>query len=191
MSKMAGGGAGGFFFGITPAEELWVWGSSTIGAMGIGFNGGFATTTPTQVALASVTDASVGNNFSVILAASGVYASGSDANDQLGRGDKLSGGEPQFKPVIVEGVSEVTKVAAGGWSGYALKNDGSVWAWGYDGEGQLGNNKSTKTEYFPKPASISGLSNIIAIAAGSETGYALNTEGIVWAWGANKTRAAR
>lgn len=39
-----------------------------------------------------------------------------------------------------EFLTEIVKIAAGGKHNLALKNDGTVWAWGWNEGGQLGNN---------------------------------------------------
>jgi alpha-tubulin suppressor-like RCC1 family protein len=73
-------------------------------------------------------------------------------------------------------------IAAGGNHSLALKSDGTVWAWGYNGDGQLGDDTTT-TRKTPVP--VSGLSGIIAIAAGENHSLALKGNGTVWAWGNN------
>ncbi len=55
-------------------------------------------------------------------------------------------------------------IAGGGGHTVALKSDGTVWAWGYNGYGQLGD--GTVTDQY-SPVQVSGLSGVSAIAAGS------------------------
>ncbi len=184
MSKIFGGGSGGFFMSITTGKELWVWGSNDYGAMGIGRNEGEGTTTPRKVTLSEVENVAIGNNFSLIVTSSAIYGSGSDAEDQLGYGGK-SGGELTYTPKAISGLSNVTEVAASYQTSYALESNGTVWAWGSNAEGGLGNGTSNSKEFFSKPAEVPGLKNIVAIAAGSGSAYALTSEGTVWAWGAN------
>ena len=82
-------------------------------------------------------------------------------------------------------------VAAGENYSLALKADGSVWAWGINTFGQLGNgsadaepvNVQDRPKAHPKPAQVQGLSRIVAIAAGASHALGLDAEGTVWAWG--------
>src|SRR4029077_15751887 len=78
-------------------------------------------------------------------------------------------------------ISNVKSVAAGQFTVYALKNDGTVWSWGWNGYGQLGNNSSAGK--VSTPGQVSGLSNIVAISAQWTTGVALRSDGTVWTWG--------
>jgi hypothetical protein len=71
-------------------------------------------------------------------------------------------------------------LSAGGSHSLGLRSDGTVWAWGYNGYGQLGNGTTTNT---PVPAQVSGLSGVVAIAAGANHSLALRSDGTVWAWG--------
>jgi alpha-tubulin suppressor-like RCC1 family protein len=63
-----------------------------------------------------------------------------------------------------------------------LKTDGTVWAWGNNSNGQLGDGTTTQST---SPVQVSGLSNVTAIAAGATHTVALKTDGTVWAWGDN------
>ncbi|MDI6897246.1 RCC1 domain-containing protein [Methanocella conradii] len=81
-----------------------------------------------------------------------------------------------IEPVPVQvPISDVTAIAAGGDFGLALKNDGTVWTWGYGPGTRRGNISIVQVE---------GLQNVTAISAGLN-GLALKSDGTVWAWGCN------
>lgn len=61
-----------------------------------------------------------------------------------------------------------------------ISGSGDVLAWGGGGNGQLGNADTDNAIY---PTSVLNISNIIAVASGSQTCYALDTSDHVWAWG--------
>ena len=102
--------------------------------------------------------------------------------DQGSLGDGTLG-DRSSTPVQVSGLSGVTAIAGGNYTGYALTSDGHVWAWGANLDGALGNGSTAYSSATPVP--VSGLSGVTAIAAGNDTGYALTSNGQVWAWGAN------
>lgn len=76
---------------------------------------------------------------------------------------------------------EVTAVAGGGTTGYALTASGTAWSWGNGDYGRLGDGTTGRNTCSPAP--VSGLSDVVGIAAGSGTGYALRADGTVWSWG--------
>ena len=86
----------------------------------------------------------------------------------------------------VANASVTPQIAGGGGDvgshSIALKSYGTVWAWGYNYYGQLGDgtNKDRDT-----PVQVSGLSGVIAIAGGDGHTIALKSDGTVWAWGSN------
>ena len=65
----------------------------------------------------------------------------------------------------------------------ALKNDGSVWSWGRNHTGQLGVTGGSFDRGVAYP--VSGISNVVAVAAGASHSLALDSSGHVWGWGAN------
>ena len=85
-------------------------------------------------------------------------------------------------------LSGITAVAAGHYHSVALKNDGTVWAWGYNYYGQLGNKSSVTNSLLPVQVLEEtgvALSGIIAVAAGQYHSLALRNDGTVWTWGHN------
>lgn len=74
-------------------------------------------------------------------------------------------------------------IAAGGDHSIALMNDGTVWAWGDNQYGQLGNGTNNDSS---TPVQVPGLTGITAIAAGYRHSMALGSNGRVYAWGDNQ-----
>jgi alpha-tubulin suppressor-like RCC1 family protein len=89
---------------------------------------------------------------------------------------------PWPQPRRVVGLAGIRAIAAGGEAAYALSRDGTVWAWGNNAYGQLGDG-TTKSSSLP--VRVAGLSHVVALAAGGTSAYALETNGSLWAWGAN------
>ncbi|HEY5893493.1 MAG TPA: Ig-like domain-containing protein, partial [Chthoniobacterales bacterium] len=76
----------------------------------------------------------------------------------------------------------VTFVSAGSGHSLALKSDGSVWAWGANGSGQLGNSTPVRSVV---PVQVNGWADVIAVVAGDYHSMVLKADGSVWAWGSN------
>jgi RHS repeat-associated protein len=77
---------------------------------------------------------------------------------------------------------KVIAVADGASHSLALKSDGTVWSWGLNTNGQLGNNSTVQSLV---PVQVSGLTNVTAISAGASHSLALKSDGTVWSWGLN------
>lgn len=78
--------------------------------------------------------------------------------------------------------ASVSTISGGGYHSLALKSDGTVWAWGRNNFGQLGNGKKHKTNI---PVQVNNLEDVIAIASGKWHSMALKSDGTVWTWGLN------
>ncbi|HCM16904.1 MAG TPA: hypothetical protein DHW84_01520, partial [Firmicutes bacterium] len=84
---------------------------------------------------------------------------------------------------IPQALNIVEPKIAGGWgSTLMLKGDGSVWTWGYNSYGQLGNGTTTGSNL---PGRALGLSNTMTVDAGRFHNMALKDDGTVWVWGYN------
>jgi alpha-tubulin suppressor-like RCC1 family protein len=73
-------------------------------------------------------------------------------------------------------------VTAGGFHSCAVRKDGSVWCWGRNDYGQLGDGTAVDSD---EPVQIMGLQNVVAVAAGSLHTCALDATGQVFCWGRN------
>jgi alpha-tubulin suppressor-like RCC1 family protein len=97
---------------------------------------------------------------------------------QLGREVAESGFAAIMVPVKI--MSDVAHIWAGANSGYALKKDGSLWAWGANDKGQLGDGTTIQRNV---PVQIKG--EFKTLAAGSAHVLALDSSGAAWSWGSN------
>jgi len=155
---------------------VWGWGANSQGQLA---NAGGPT--PTQVMdVSDVVKVSAGSDHSLVVKADGsIWAWGDNDQGQLGDGTKT---DYRDYPVQVTSISSVIVVAAGYNHSIALKSDGTVWAWGNNARGQLGDGGFAESSF---PVQVVGLTNVISIAAGRYCSIALKTDGTVWAWGEN------
>lgn len=135
-----------------------------------------------------------------------VVAWGDDSYGQLGNGTECHGdpanvgntecpgpvaGGDYTSPVAVPALNGVTQIAGGSWHALALKADGTVMGWGYNGSGQIGNGSHCVVGWLPScyanttPAAIPGLSEVTDIAGGGDTSAAVDSNGALWMWGDN------
>ena len=81
-------------------------------------------------------------------------------------------------------------VSAGGDHAIGLKNNGTVWAWGYNWNGQLGNGSTSNASLPVQVRGIGGsgfLTNVKSVSAGAGSSYALLENGTVVSWGGNSS----
>ena len=171
---------------VDSAGNLWTWGSGANGQLGLGSTTDQAY--PTKVTNSSLTGSTVkaafGQHFAFALNTSNqVWAWGYDADGELGDG----GSAQQTSPVHVSsldpassGAPSVVALSGGSSHGMALKSDGSVWAWGLNSDGQLGNGTMTAS---PTPTSVLGVSGVVAISAGGASSLVLKQDGTIEGWG--------
>jgi alpha-tubulin suppressor-like RCC1 family protein len=109
-----------------------------------------------------------------------VLASGDNSYGQIGVSTSTTK-RPSF--AAVNGLPAARSVAAGSWHSLILGSDGTVWSFGRNNVGQLGNGNNLGQS---TPVQVSGLSNIVSVAAGGDASYAIRgSDGAVFAWGAN------
>jgi alpha-tubulin suppressor-like RCC1 family protein len=162
---------------------VWAWGRNWEGELGIGSADTGSHPIPVQVpGLTDVISISSHYLHTLALKADGtVWAWGNNFSGQTGQ-PALSAGVPS--PVRVNGLSNVIQIVAGHQHSVALKSDGSVWVWGFNGNGEFGNNTSSsigcQCQTVPVQASITGITQI---TAGFNNTAALKPNGDVFVWG--------
>jgi alpha-tubulin suppressor-like RCC1 family protein len=175
---------------------VWAWGSNAFGQLGTGASDASPHNAPAPVSgLSHIIAIAAGGAHSLALGTDGtVWAWGSNYSGELGAGPATTTGCSCVPtPVRVNGLNHVIAIAAGDLYSLALRDDGTVWVWGTDYAGQLGNGTTGSNCFTSTPTNcgsltpvpVSGLSHIVAIAAGGAHSLALGTDGTVWAWGSN------
>jgi alpha-tubulin suppressor-like RCC1 family protein len=168
-------------FALKSDGSLWGWGYNNAGQLGIGT----FTNQNVPVQIGS------GNNWSSVYAngsythaikADGtLWAWGENAYDQLGNG---SGGFGVYVPAPVQvGADNNWKYVASSLSTlrvFALKADGTLWGWGINSNGELGNGA---TDALTVPTQLNPDNDWVAVASGSSHTLALKANGTLWVWG--------
>jgi len=165
--------------------DLYCWGANSNGQLGVGDSN--SRTVPTKVAALddkSVTAVSAGANHTCAIADGKVYCWGQGTSGQLGNGTNNTA----YSPVLVSSQSGVTVTAiAAGTNHTCAIADGSVFCWGANSHGQLGNN-STNNSNTPVAVSTSGdlgSQTVTAITAGGSHSCAVGADHRSYCWGYN------
>lgn len=161
---------------------VWAWGGNASGQLGNGTTTN--SSTPVQVSnLSGVIAIAAGGDDSYALTRSGaVWAWGDDAYGQLGN---TSVTKKSTTPVLVSLPSNISAIAAGGFHAFALASDGTVWAWGRNNSGQLGDGQSCGKQSCTTPVHLNSPTGVIALAGGSLHSLAATAAGSLWVWGDN------
>jgi alpha-tubulin suppressor-like RCC1 family protein len=134
--------------------------------------------------LEDVVSIAAGPTHSVAVTSSGdVYTYGSNESGQLGNGTT----DDQDEPVLVTGfiqtyLENLVYIAAGADHSLAVKDDGTVVAWGDNETGALG---VSGLLYSDVPVAVPGLTGVTKVAAGKGFSLALKSDGTVLSWGTN------
>ncbi len=165
--------------------SLWGMGNNDVGQLGDGTYGSagnnFGINRPKQIVSNNVKAIAGGGGHTLFLKSDGsLWAMGWNYYGQLGDGTINYAGIVTPKEIVTNGV---IAIAAGYYHSLFLKSDGSLWAMGYNGSGELGDGTLNDTN---RPERILP-SSITTIAAGFEHGLLLKSDGSLWAMGANES----
>jgi alpha-tubulin suppressor-like RCC1 family protein len=110
-----------------------------------------------------------------------LWSWGDNASSQLGRTCSVS--QPCESPRQVGSDNTWSFVAAGGYFSLAVKADGSLWAWGANALGQLGDGSTTPRS---APVRIGSDADWSLVAGGGFHSVAVKQNGTLWTWGSNQ-----
>ena len=158
----------------------WAWGYNGKGQLGDGTLTGRSS--PVQVkGLTNISQIAAGDSHSLAIKTDGsVWAWGSNGYGQLGDGTYTACRSP-IQLMGLTGMT-MTRIAARYYHSLALNADGTVWAWGNNAYGQLGDGTTTNRNH---PGQVTGLTNVVRIAVGDTHNLAVKADGTIWAWGRN------
>ena len=130
--------------------------------------------------LSNITQVSVGGGHVLALDSSGtVWSWGMNFFGELG--DRATGGSHPT-PVPVPFLNQIVQVSAGVGYSLALRSDGTVWAFGDNEQGELGDGTTVNRNSAEQ---IHGLGVVTRVVAGAGTSYAITAGGALMAWGSN------
>lgn len=158
---------------------LWAWGDNDFGQLGTG--NFVARNSPTQVGTdTNWKEVSCGENHAVAIKTDGtLWAWGDNFFGQLGEGGIVS---MSNTPIQIGSDSDWKTISAGSYHALALKNNGTVWGWGWNFAAQVGDG-TTIDVLFPTQIAVG--STFSAIGTGAYFSHAIKTDGTLWGWGDN------
>lgn len=177
VTAVAGGAA--HSLALTADGSVWAWGLNHVGQLGTGTT--VSTTVPVKVpGLTGIVAVSAGLFHSMALDRDGdVWTWGYNQDGELGTGsDALFDATPRK----IDNVYFATAIAAGAFHSMAIAGDTTVWTWGDNEVGQLGDGRTDNSRV---PTRVDFVYGIRAIAAGWYHNLAVSGDGTMYAWGWN------
>jgi alpha-tubulin suppressor-like RCC1 family protein len=109
-----------------------------------------------------------------------IYSWGSNGSGALGTNNTINRSSPI---IIFGGFTDWCQVSAGDIHSLGLRTNGTLWAWGFNGSGRLGNNTITSRS---SPVSVvGGFTDWCQVSGGTAHSLGVRTNGTAWAWGFN------
>lgn len=192
MDNVMSATVGKEFGGMAIKEDgsLWGWGSCFDGYLGLGMESR-EILRPIQL-MNNVKVISTGYDHTMVIKEDGsLWAWGSNENGKIGDGTQGSYelgdglGYTWYVLYPKKIMDNVVAVSSGVGHTMAIKNDGSLWAWGNNlnnyGSGSIGDGTNI-TKYSP----VKILDNVVTISAGGTHSMAIKKDGSLWSWGNNQ-----
>ena len=159
--------------------SLWMWGYNRYGQLGDGTTEDH--NIPTKV-LDNVVAISCGWHTAAIRGDGSLWMWGYNKYGELGfaGGNKENDYGDSCQTTPVKMLDNVTAVSCGNWHTAAIRTDGSLWMWGLNRMGQLGDGT---TEDHNTP--VKALNDVAAVSCGAGHTAAIKADGSLWIWGNN------
>jgi len=167
--------------GVRSNGTVWAWGSNNYGQLGD--NSAINRSSPVSVA-GGFTDwcqvATYGSHSLGVRSNGTAWSWGCNGQGQLGTNSTISRSSPVS---VVGGFTDWCQVAAGYRHSLGVRTNGTVWSWGYNGQGRLGDNSAIDRS---SPVSVvGGFTDWCQLSAGYRQSLGVRTNGTAWAWGFN------
>ncbi len=163
---------------------LYSWGSDSTGQLGqlSTLNAGLPTGVYQFAGFSYVIAVSAGAGHTLAIEQGGnIFSWGDNTNGQLGR-LLVSPNTSSSIPDVVTGGPWIA-IAAGGSHSLAIRqSDLTLWAWGRNNYGQLGDGSTTDAA---APVQVGGTTRFNKVSAGQDHSVAIDTNGNLWVWGRN------
>lgn len=177
----------GFSYGNTAAIKtdgtLWTWGYNGNGQLGDNTSSNRSSPVQTIASGTNWKQSSCGYNHMGAIKTDGtLWLWGNNTYGQLG--DNTSGNQYSSPIQTVAGGTNWKTISCGYNHTTAVKTDGTLWVWGRNHKGQLGDN--TRTSRSSPVQTISGGTNWKSVIGGYYHTAAIKTDGTLWLWGSNK-----
>uniref|UniRef100_A0A672ZPH7 RCC1 and BTB domain-containing protein 2-like n=2 Tax=Sphaeramia orbicularis TaxID=375764 RepID=A0A672ZPH7_9TELE len=170
----------------TADGEVFAWGHNGYSQLGNGTTNHGLTPALVSTNLLSkrVTDVACGSHHTIALTTDGeVYAWGYNNSGQVGSGSTANQPTPRRVSSCLQN-KVVVNIACGQLCSMAVLDNGEIYGWGYNCNGQLGLGNNGNQQTPCRIAALQGV-NIVQVACGYAHTLALTDEGLVYAWGAN------
>ena len=171
-------------YGVKTNDTLWSWGFSDRGQLGLNQGGNLFISSPTQIPGSWSDGGPITTNSAFGIKTDGtMWVWGRTNYGQLGLNQ--TGGNPAMisSPTQLPGTGWTNKIAGYDDAANLLKSDGTLWAMGGGGSGQLGLNNQTN---YSSPTQVGTDTTWKDIASARGGGIATKTDGTLWAWGNNQ-----
>ena len=169
--------------GLDEKGNIWTWGSSSGGQLGNGSKGEDVLVQTKVTDGIEYVQVSVGEHYMIALDNEGnIWSWGNNREGQLGNGSK---GENVLVPTKITNGIKYTQISAGDKHSLALDNEGNIWSWGYNYDGELGNGSSGANANILVPTKIANGVKYTQISVGPRYSLAVDNEGNIWSWGYN------
>ncbi len=158
---------------------LWMWGRNLVGQLGD--NTVTQKSSPVQT-IAGGTDwkqVACGYHTAAIKTDGTLWTWGRNADGQLGTNNVTDRSSPVQ---TIAGGTDWKSIAAGFYFTLAIKTDGTLWTWGQNNFGQLGDSTTADKS---SPGQVGSLTNWKQMSGGFDHTAAIKTDGTLWVWGQN------